>query len=78
MRYNETRIFLRKWRDCEMKLLNYENNETYDCYINDDKGYELSLNECGYEKCSPSHYWGGVKKILSFSLYFERKGYFEN
>ena len=57
-----------------MKLLNYENNETYDCYINDDKGYELSLNECGYEKCSPSHYWGGVKKFYLFHYILKGKG----
>ena len=55
------------------KLLNYDNNETYDCYINEDRGYELNLNECGYEKCSPCHYWEG-QKILSLSLYPARQG----
>lgn len=47
---------------------------TTDCYINDDKGYELSLNECGYEKCSPSHYWGGVKKFYLFHYILKGKG----
>ena len=57
-----------------MKLLNYDNNETYDCYINDDKGYELNLNECGYEKCSPSHYWVGRKKFFLFHYVLRGKG----
>ena len=56
------------------KLLNYDNNETYDCYINEDRGYELNLNECGYEKCSPCHYWEGHKKFYLFHYILRGKG----
>lgn len=57
-----------------MKYLNFENNATYDCYINDDRGCELNLNECGYERCSPSHYWEGHKKFYLFHYILRGKG----
>ncbi|GHV02285.1 AraC family transcriptional regulator [Clostridia bacterium] len=57
-----------------MIKLNFDNNETYDCYINDDEGLDLSLSECGYEKCSPLHYWEGKKKFYLFHYILNGKG----
>lgn len=59
------------------KILNYINNESYSCYLNNDKGYEISLDECGYEKCKPSHYWRGRKKHFVLHYVLSGKGIFQ-
>jgi len=61
-------------KEASMKYLNYDNNDTFDCYKNDDRGSELSLNECGYEKCSPSHYWQGHRDFYLFHYVLKGKG----
>lgn len=57
-----------------MKYLNYDNNDTFDCYKSRDKVSELTLDECGYEKCSPKHYWEGRRDFYLFHYILKGKG----
>ena len=56
-----------------VKFQNHEStrNESFLNYsIFNENGFDLSLIECGYEKCEPDHSWEGVKgfHILHFVL----------
>lgn len=48
---------------------NYEHSDSYDCFIANHYNIELSVTECGYEKCNPFHCWGPEKKPAHYFHY---------
>lgn len=62
----------------------YEHSDSYECFILNNYNIDLSVAECGYEKCNPYHCWGPENKsgyyfhyVLSGKgkLYIEDKVY---
>lgn len=56
--------------------LNFENNASYDCNILESRPHtDLTLCECGYEKCDPYHFWGyGCKAVFVLHWILNGKG----
>ncbi len=44
------------------EMAHYEHSDSYDCFIANHYNIDLSVTECGYEKCNPFHCWGPENK----------------